>query len=69
MMLSALMCGYWWLVLIGIWRSAGRSRPIYRFTARALIVLFVANVIWGLLNGEMLREVRLVQAALDSKAP
>jgi hypothetical protein len=67
LMISALLSGYWCIVLIGIWRSAstGRSHAIYQITAKVLIVLFVVDVIWNLVNGEILRQVRLVLAVVS----
>ena len=64
LMMSALLSGYWCIVLIGIWRSAstGRSHLIYQVLAKVLIVWFVVSLIWSLVNGEALREVRLVLA-------
>jgi hypothetical protein len=67
-MILALIFAYWCIVLIGIWRSAGsgRSRPVYQIMPKVLIVLFIANTIWNLVNGEALRQVRLVQEVLTS---
>jgi hypothetical protein len=65
LMISALLTAYWCIVLIGIRRSAGRSHPFFRFVAKVLIVVVVADFIWGLVNGEILQQVRNVQAVLS----
>ena len=62
LMISALLFGYWCIVFVGIWRAARRSLPIYQIMAKALIILCIASFIWSLFNGDILREVRLIQA-------
>ena len=68
LMILALICGYWCIVFVGIWRSAstGRSHPVYQIIAKVIIVLYIASFIWNLINGEILQQVRLVQAVFNS---
>ena len=68
LMILALIFGYMGIVLVGIWRTAstGPSHTIYQIMAKVIIVLFVADVVWGLVNGEILQQVRLVQAIVAS---
>ena len=67
-MILVLLDGYWCIVLVGIWRTAstGRLRPIYRIVAKAIVVLFIANIAWSWVNGETFEQVRLVQAVINS---